>query len=42
VNELIEIMHYCGTNFTNFFRIIEDNSNKENQNIETLVSLIVN
>lgn len=23
VDELIEVMHFCGTHYTNFFRIIE-------------------
>ena len=29
VDNLVEVMHACGTHFTNFFRIIEDDSQKE-------------
>lgn len=24
IDELIEVMHYCGTNYTNFFRILSE------------------
>jgi uncharacterized protein YdiU (UPF0061 family) len=26
IDELLEVMHFCGTHFTNFFRIIDDHS----------------
>lgn len=29
IDQLIEVMHFCGTHFTNFFRLIEENASNQ-------------